>query len=381
LLFSGFVYAWSVLAVPISAEFPNWGEAQLSLTFTLCMSFFCLGATAAGLLSRRIPIQYNLFFAAILFVLSFLITARMHSLTVLYSGFGVLGGLASGLAYNSVMSAVPRWFPAQQGLVSGLLLMAFGASSLVIGTLFSSLTSDLSWRVILLSMGLVLAVICGAGGCVLRAPDASAAKVMKRDGNGAEFAPLQMLKTRSFGTFFLWALLLCGAGLTVIGQAGSFAALAVPTLDSQQISMVVGVISICNGLGRVIFGLFFDHRGQRNTTAVISVTLMVGAALLPISVQSGQLWLLSIAYILIGLAYGGGPSMCASITKAFFGVRDYATNFSLVNFNLLIASFASTLSGAIYDRTGGYGAIYLLIAVLSVAAFILQLFISAPTKK
>ena len=40
LLFSGLVYAWSVLSGPIAAEFPRWTTAQLSLTFTIVMSFF-----------------------------------------------------------------------------------------------------------------------------------------------------------------------------------------------------------------------------------------------------------------------------------------------------------------------------------------------------
>ena len=47
LLFSGLVYAWSVLSGPIAAEFPRWTTAQLSLTFTIVMSFFCLGGLPA----------------------------------------------------------------------------------------------------------------------------------------------------------------------------------------------------------------------------------------------------------------------------------------------------------------------------------------------
>ena len=40
LLFSGLVYAWSVLSGPIAAEFPRWTTAQLSLTFTIVMSLY-----------------------------------------------------------------------------------------------------------------------------------------------------------------------------------------------------------------------------------------------------------------------------------------------------------------------------------------------------
>ena len=44
LLFAGLVYAWSVMSAPIAAQYPSWSKAQLSITFTLVMMFFCFGA-------------------------------------------------------------------------------------------------------------------------------------------------------------------------------------------------------------------------------------------------------------------------------------------------------------------------------------------------
>ena len=54
LLFSGLVYAWSVLSAD-RRKFPHWSTAQLSLTFTIVMSFFCLGGLTCGALSARTP--------------------------------------------------------------------------------------------------------------------------------------------------------------------------------------------------------------------------------------------------------------------------------------------------------------------------------------
>ena len=42
LLFAGMVYAWSVMSSPIATQYPQWSKAQLSITFTLVMTFFCL---------------------------------------------------------------------------------------------------------------------------------------------------------------------------------------------------------------------------------------------------------------------------------------------------------------------------------------------------
>ena len=135
LLFSGLVYAWSVLSGPIAAEFPRWTTAQLSLTFTIVMSFFCLGGLTCGALSARISPRIFLWISALLFLAGFLLTASMRSLPMLYVGFGVVCGLASGFSYNAVLGTVGAWFPDKQGLVSGILLMGFGLSSFLIGKL------------------------------------------------------------------------------------------------------------------------------------------------------------------------------------------------------------------------------------------------------
>lgn len=111
LLFSGLVYAWSVLSGPIAAEFPHWSTAQLSLTFTIVMSFFCLGGLTCGALSARISPRIFLWISALLFLVGFLLTASMRSLPMLYVGFGVVCGLASGFSYNAVLGTVGAWFP------------------------------------------------------------------------------------------------------------------------------------------------------------------------------------------------------------------------------------------------------------------------------
>ena len=172
MLFAGFVYAWSILSAPIAADFPQWTNAQLSLTFTICMAFFCLGGMAAGVLSKRIPVRFNVIISAVLFLVGFFLTSRVQSLLLLYVSYGVLCGTASGFAYNSVMNVMPRWFPDRQGLISGILLMGFGASSMIIGSAFTSLTpsSAGAWRSSLLFMGVLMAVILLVGSFFLIPP-------------------------------------------------------------------------------------------------------------------------------------------------------------------------------------------------------------------
>ena len=45
MLFSGVLYAWSILKAPFKDVF-GWSDSSLALNFTMTMCFFCLGAFA-----------------------------------------------------------------------------------------------------------------------------------------------------------------------------------------------------------------------------------------------------------------------------------------------------------------------------------------------
>ena len=98
MLFAGMVYAWSILSAPIAQEYPEWLQGELSLTFTIVMIMFCAGCMANGALAKKVSAKACIRFSAVLFLLGFFISARMDSLIVLYLGFGIICGFASGFA-------------------------------------------------------------------------------------------------------------------------------------------------------------------------------------------------------------------------------------------------------------------------------------------
>ena len=382
MLFAGFVYAWSILSAPIAAEFPQWNNAQLSLTFTLCMAFFCLGGMAAGLLSKKIQVRINVRISALLFLIGFFLTSRAQSLPVLYISYGVLCGTASGFAYNSIMNVMPQWFSERQGLISGVLLMGFGASSMVIGAVFTAVTPDTvgAWRTTLLVLGVLMAALLFAGSFAFRTPkpgELPAAGPQTGAEAGEEFTPGRMLRRSSFWCFFLWAVTLSAVGLVIIAQARGIALTASPAMDAGTLSLAVGLISVCNGLGRVLFGALFDKVGRGVTMALVVVSFALGTGLLLLSLN-GQPALLIPGFLFIGLGYGGGPTMGAAVTKRFYGKENYPVNFSIMNLNLLVASFASTAAGGIFDATGSYTTIFVLLFGLIAAALVGMLAIRRP---
>jgi len=65
MLFAGVLYTWSILKSPLSTEF-GWGVSELSLNFTLAMTFFCVGGLLGAQISKRLGHKIALILAGTL---------------------------------------------------------------------------------------------------------------------------------------------------------------------------------------------------------------------------------------------------------------------------------------------------------------------------
>lgn len=377
MLMVGFVYAWSILSAPIAAEYPQWSASELSLSFTLCMAFFCLGGLGGGFALRVSTPRRNLLLAALLFMCGFAIASRAQIPAMLYLGYGGLCGCASGVAYNAVMSTVPRWFPKRQGLVSGMLLMAFGSSSIVIGALFTALLPDSagSWRRTLLCLGAAMAVVIAACSFCQKQPETG--DTSSAAGAGGMTLP-QTLRCPAAWVIFIWAALLSGAGLAVIGQARAICLSVDGGLSAAELSLLVGVISVCNGLGRVLIGAVFDRLGYRWSMLMVGLLFISGAALILAASCTASGLLLVMSFVLLGLGYGGVPISLAALTRDFFGAEHYSENFAAINLNLLVSSLGGTVSAALYDSFGSFVPTFILLAACAIISTFLLLHLKRP---
>ena len=379
LLLIGMVYAWSVLSTPIAQEFPDWSAAQLSLTFTIVMIFFCVGCMAGGFLAGRVDAKYYIWVSAALFLVGFLIASGMQSPAVLYLGFGVICGFASGLAYNTVMGTIGKWFPDQQGLISGVLLMGFGISSFLIGKLYQAATPEVvgAWRRSFVVLGIVTAVVLAVCGFFVKKPGPgfqppAAARQRKRYENpvAMEASTGVMLRKPAFWLYYLWAVLISAAGLALVSQATGIAREIGASVSAGTIATVVGLISIFNGIGRVILGGLFDKAGRSFIMQTVNVLFILASLIMAFALRTGSFAILVAGFIVGGLAYGGVTPTNSAFVSSYYGMKHYPLNFSMINTNLILASFGSTVAGALYDMTGSFMSTYVMMGVLAAAGIL-----------
>ncbi len=386
LVFAGLIYAWSVLSSPIAAEFSDWSKGALSLTFTLAMSFFCIGGLIAGLVAGKIKERYVFIASAALFLIGFELVSAIQSISMLYLGFGVLAGLGAGFSYNTVMGSVTKWFPDKKGLISGILLMGFGIGAFIIGKVYAALLSTYDWRAEFKALGIIVFVVILLGSFIIRKPNEAEAKeyaVVEQKDSGKvsdDYTTSEMVRKASFWLYFVYAILLSAAALALIAQASGIVTETSKDLAAGTIATIVGLISVFNGIGRVIFGGLYDKLGQKKTMLLNCGLYLVSVLINIAGLNTQSLLLVVIGFISFGLAYGGVTPTNSAYIMDFYGVKNYPVNFSIINLNLLIASFGGKLAGAIYDMQGTYLSIFVIMIVAIVMATVCTLLIKKPVK-
>ena len=387
MLFSGVLYAWSILKIPFKEDF-GWDDKALALNFTLTMCFFCLGAFFGSLICKRIGPKITLIIAGLLVGVGFISTGFLNDSLpyLLYITYALLAGTGIGISYNVVVSTVNSWFPDKKGFCSGCLMMGFGISTLLLGNVVSKLfeIEAIGWSKAYILLGAVVGVVLIIAGIILRKPsadivfpEAKAKKSIKKEGfEVRDFTTKEMLKSFTFWRAFVFMILITAVGNTVI----SFARDLVLSVDATPAlaTTLVGVLSIFNGLGRIFTGALYDALGRKLTMLFSNVLTIFAAGLTLVAVLTSSLPLCIVGLCLTGLSYGSSPTITSAFTASFYGTKHFPTNYSITNFNLIVASFIATFSSSLLTSTGSYTAPFILLLSLAVVALGLNFTIRKP---
>ncbi len=379
MLFLGLIYAWSVLRVPLEAEF-GWTSTQSSLTFSISMTMFCVGGMISGITTSKYGARLTITIAAILFAAGFGFASAIQTLIGIYITYGVLCGLGCGMGYNSVIGTIIKWFPDKQGLASGFTLMGFGFGSMVLGTIVASLITDFGWRTTFVMLAISMAILFFIGSIILKAPPKEFAKELSSSGKTIKpsYEDVDykiMLKRRNFWVFFCWAIAVSSAGLIIMNISAQYANTILGG-DLTQAAAVAGIISITNGIGRVMFGRLYDLKGYKLSMLTDVILYIVAGALLLITNETQSAVMLIVAFIVSGFAYGGISPNISAFCMNFFGKANYSLNYSIIYLNLLVASFLGPMLGA-----NSYSTSFMFMIAFGIVGFILTMLIKQNSNK
>ena len=378
LLFLGLIYGWSVFVAPLEAEF-GWQRAETSLVFTISMVCFCLGGFASGLLLKKYSYRMVLRLCALCLFAGFFLSSFTRSLAWIYISYGVLCGGGVGIGYNCILGTAVKWYPEKPGFCSGMLLLGFGTGALLLSTGATMLIHFMGWSTTFLVFAVVFACVILLGAQFLRVPNETEAAALSArlpekaaggDANMENLTPKQSTARASFWLLFAWGALLSLIGLAVIGQSVPIAMEI--GVHASAATTIAGMISVCNGLSRLVTGSIFDRIGRHKTMYLIVGEYCIATPSIYFALSTGNAVLLIAGFIFLGFGYGGTPSLISATVASQYGSRHYAQNYSLMCFNLMVSALIGpSIASGIQQATGSYLNAFPVLFAICIPAFIL----------
>eukprot|EP01041_Mallomonas_annulata_P011127 gene11128-23259_t len=150
----GSPYAWSLMGDVLTRDIgvvasaaSDWtlAEAALPLSIIFLMQGVC--ASLVGKWQMNVGPRGAMAAASVAFGGGMLLGAaaiHLHSLPLLYLGYGFLGGTGIGLAYTPPVQTLMQWLPDKKGIASGLTIAGFGSGALVFTPCIQALMKNFS---------------------------------------------------------------------------------------------------------------------------------------------------------------------------------------------------------------------------------------------
>jgi len=287
----GQVYAFSTFNLPLTKVIGlthsapgDWDLKTIGWTFSIAIAVLGLSAALFGRWVERVGPRKSMFVSALCFGGGFIVSAiaiRLHSLVLLYLGYGVLGGCGLGIGYISPVSTLIKWFPDRPGMATGMAIMGFGGGALIGSPLsvmlmkhFSTPTSNGVLETFV-TMGVIYFLAMQIGVYAARVPapgwkpDSARARKLEEPRplvTRAQVAVDVAWRTRQF--WLLWGVLCMNvtAGIGVLGQASPMIQeIFSGKVGAEAAAGFVGLLSLFNMGGRFIWASLSDYIGRRNT--------------------------------------------------------------------------------------------------------------------
>jgi MFS family permease len=365
------VFTFSVFLKPLSAEF-GWSRQSISAAFGIAALSVAVCSPPLGRLldrysPRRVILPCMILFGAAIASLSLLTRGLAH----LYCVFLVLGVVGNGTTQMGYSRAVSSWFTDRRGLALALVMAGTGAGSIILPTLTQGLIDSYGWRTAYLALGSMVLVM-GVPLTALFVRERPIGHDPLRPGvSGATVRT--GLRSRAF---WLLVAILFLSSIAINGAITHLSAIltdrGVPAGTAAMTLSVLGGMSLA---GRLITGFLLDRFFGPRISFGLLAGVSAGIVLLSSTTSTATA---VVAAALIGLGLGGEADITPYLLTRYFGLRSFSTLYGFTWTAYAIAgAVGPILMGRVFDSTGSYAALLMLLAGQTLVSAALALWLPA----
>jgi OFA family oxalate/formate antiporter-like MFS transporter len=378
-------YVWTLFVRPMQADL-RVGLAALQSTIAIFSFCQCALGPLHGYIATRVSPRVSVSAGGLLIALGWMSSAYANSLPMMYVTYGLLSGLGSGLAFVAVTSSMNEWFPHRRGLAVGVVAGGYGFGAIATTFPIDAAIKAEGFRHALLVYGAILGSICVAAALGMKRPSqhASVAGNVERADDRRQVPSREMLRAPAFWLLFLMMTMVGTGGLMTISQMAVFAVEfgirpTTTVLGMAALPLALTIDRFANGAARPLFGWVSDHIGRENTMCIAFV--MEAAAVMSMLILGSNPVAFVLLSALIFLGFGEIFSLFPSAQADIFGTKHAAQNFGFLFASIAISSIlGGPLAALLYERTGSWRTVFLLVAAMDMTAAILAIFVLKPMR-
>ncbi len=328
-LMIGGVYAWSVFTKPIVRQ-TGWRESSVAFAFSLAILFLGMSAAFMGRLVEKFGPSTVGTISSIFYGTGIALTGlAIHNrqLWLLYLAYGVIGGLGLGSGYVTPVSTIVRWFPDKRGLATGLAIMGFGFAALLTGPVALRLILTIGLVNAFYVLGLFYFVVMIIAAQFIKKPQPhelptviaqNAARVSLTN---QEMSASQAVRTRWFASLWFMFFINITTGIGLVSAASPMAQ-NMTVMTPATAAIMVGIIGLFNGFGRLAWATLSDYIGRPLTYSLIFVLDVI---MLLILIIFKQPFIFALALCLLMSCYGAGFSVIPAYLGDVFSTKELGT--------------------------------------------------------
>ena len=381
-------YGWTLFVNPIDQKY-HWGRAAIQVAFTIFVLTETWLVPVEGYLVDRFGPKVMVCGSGVLVAIAWVINSVASSLTLLYIG-AAIGGIGAGVIYGASVGNALKWFPDRRGLAAGLTAAGFGAGSALTVVPIANMIQSSGYETAFLWFGLGQGIIVVLVGLLLRAPQpgeapAPAAPSVQQTRRDYEWK--EVLRSPPFWVMYVMFVMVGAGGLMATAQlapiAKDFKIDNVPVsllgITLPALTFALSIDRVLNGLTRPFFGWVSDHIGRENTMFIAFMLEGIGIYALLLVASNPLLFVIlsGVVFFAWGEIYSLFPATCTDIYGRKFATTNYGMLYTAKGTAALLVPLANVLTSA----TGTWNAVFIVAAVLNIAAAILALVALRPMRR
>jgi MFS transporter, OFA family, oxalate/formate antiporter len=379
-------YAWTLFVSPMQAK-THWGLPAIQLAFSIFILVETWLVPIEGWAVDKFGPRPVVAFGAILAGLGWVLDSYAQSLTMLYVA-AVFAGVGAGCVYGTCVGNALKWFLDKRGLAAGLTAAGFGAGAALTVIPIGNMIHASGYQHAFLFFGIAQGALIFILAMFLVRPvvPAGIKPATRIVSTKADYTAAQMMRTPVFWLIYVLFVAVAAGGLMATAQIGPIAkdyglAKLPVTLFGftlPLLTMTLSIDSLCNGFTRPLCGFISDRISRENTMMMVFVG--EGLAMLGLMKFGHDPYAFMTFAALTFLCWGEIFSIFPAICADTFGVKNAAANAGTLYTSKGTASLLVPL-GAILAKNGNWDKVFILGAIISIAAGILGRIVLAPMRK